>query len=253
MLLFLMACSVGDPAPADIDTLAGYLFANFESAEELSDGLANLYLALDVVDYTADAKARSFTLSPLEESDVEGLNRPNRDPEACDSLGLAHQSLWPLEEHVAYMILDDLVPTSASASIYERSFLEGAGECFVDRSCPVMRTVNTIRRESLFLDIEYELFKDYRWVTLSDGQEAVLARGWIAESAHSDGGASHIYQNHELDVYFSDGSETRRLYVVWTESDYAGIDEATAWNLSLNSTQKAFERLDEWIEENQSL
>ena len=252
MWLFLISCTVADPAPTEIDTLAGYLFAQFETPEDLPEGLANLHLALDVVDYTADAKDRSFTLSPLTEADVVELTRPDRDPTDCDSMGLAYQSTWPLYTHIPYMVLDDLVPTSVSASTYDRTFLEGNGDCFIDANCTVMRTENFIRRESLFLNIEYQLYKDYRWVMLPDGSEAVLARGWTSESAHGEGGNNHIYQNHELDVYLSDGDETRRMYAVWTESDYAGIDEATAWNLSLSSTDQAFTHLDDWIEENQT-
>ncbi|MFT5682358.1 MAG: hypothetical protein ACI8RZ_003276 [Myxococcota bacterium] len=99
--------------------------------------------------------------------------------------------------------------------------------------------------------MEYRLIKQYRWITSETLGDAVIARGWIEEAAHGDSDSNHIYQSFEIDLYIPDGDQTLRLYGVWTESDYSGLDEDTAYNLSMNSTADALDKLDDWIADQQ--
>ena len=64
-------------------------------------------------------------------------------------------------------------------------------------------------------------------------------------------GASGGEWHQDLAYGIPDGEETLRLFGVWTESDYAGLDPETAYNLSMNATSDALKYLDSWIAEQQ--
>lgn len=249
ILLVLLACKTPAQAPTELSDLARFFFREHHAEDEavLGEAADNLAALLADLDPEAPASERAYTLSALTEADVAGITRPDGDPADCAALAVADRSPWPLQEHLAYMVLSDLAETSLTASVYDRTFDVSDPSCFVDRACTAMMTDNLIYRDTLLLKVEYRLLKEYRWIRSESLGDAVIARGWIEESAHGESGANHIYQNYEIDLYLPDGEQTLRLYGVWTDSDYAGLDEDTAYNLSMNGTADALDRLDEWI------
>lgn len=253
MILFLLSCSAPPQAPTELSELARFFFREHHSAdpELMAGGAANLAVILEEVDPEAPAMERSFSLAGLEESDVAGITRPDRNPADSDGLAVVDRSPWPLSEHLRYMVLDDLVETSLTASVYDRGFDVDDPDCFLQRACEAMRTENLIYRDTLLLKVEYTLHKEYRWISSEGRGDAVIARGWIEEEAHGENDANHIYQNYEVDVYLPSGQDTLRLFAVWTESDYAGLDPETAYNLSMTATADALKHLDQWISDNQ--
>jgi len=253
MILVLLACKAPPPAPTELSELARFFFREHhaEDTEILGAGAVNLAGLLADIDPDAAALDRAFSVTALQADDVVGIARPERDPTACDALAVADRSPWPLSEHLQYMVLSDLVETSLTASVYERSFDVADPTCFLDRSCESMQTENLIYRDTILLKVEYTLTKEYRWLTSEQLGDVVISRGWIEEEAHGDSDANHIYQNYEIDLYIPDGEETLRLFGVWTESDYAGLDAETAYNLSMNATSDALKYLDSWIAEQQ--
>lgn len=253
MILVFLACKAPPPAPTELSELARFFFREHHAEDTtfLDEGAGNLAGLLADIDPDADALERAFAGAALEEDDVAGIARPERDPAACDALAVADRSPWPLAEHLQYMVLSDLVETSLTASIYERSFDVTDPTCFLDRSCESMRTENRIYRDTFLLKVEYTLTKEYRWITSESLGDVVISRGWIEEEAHGESDANHIYQNYEIDLYIPDGEETLRLFGVWTESDYAGLDAETAYSLSMNATADALKYLDSWIADQQ--
>ena len=252
-MLLLLACKAPPQAPTELSELARFFFREHHSEDPdlIALGADNLATILDAVDPEAAALDRSFALARLEVGDVAGITRPDRDPAASDGLAVADRSPWPLSEHLRYMVLDDLVETSLTASVYDRRFDVDDPDCFVQQLCEAMRTENLIYRDTLLLKVEYTLHKEYRWISSEALGDAVIARGWIEEEAHGENDANHIYQNYEVDLYLPSGQDTLRLFGVWTESDYAGLDPETAYNLSMTATADALKHLDQWISDNQ--
>ncbi len=248
MLLFL-ACTAPPPAPTEMNDLARFLLREFGGEDEtLEEGLVNLYGLLDGIDLTADPDDRVYELADLDTTDLAGLERPDRPPEDCETLAIAAESPFGLDDHTAYMVLEDLTVISTTAVVYDRT-MDVDPACFEDGSCPVMHTDNHIYRDAWLFQMEYDFNKDYRWVDTERGR-VVLARGWIPESANGDSDANHIWQNYEVDVYLEAGSGTWRFYGIWTEAEYAGVNEETARNLSISSAVDALELLETWLEEN---
>ncbi len=252
-LVLLFGCAKPPPeAPTEMSDLSRFLFRSFDDPEALAAGLDNLQLVLADTELTADDPAdRSWLLDPLNEADLAAVTIPEgRLPSDVLTMGLAYDSPWAIDLHPSYMILSDLTVISDTAVVYERTFASGDGSCFSDASCELIETDNFIDRETTFFKMEYSFFKDYRWVQRDQGR-AILSRGWIAESAHGDGGSNHLWQNYETDVWLEVDGRTWRFYAVYTEADYAGVGEDLARNLSRASAQDALETLDGYIAERQ--
>jgi hypothetical protein len=249
LLLFLIACQSPEPAPEDLDSLTAHLFSNFEAEDEvLQLAMNNLRARILELDLTADLEDRSFSLTSLQSTDLEGLDRPDRELSDLTTFSLAYDSPFPVDVHVPSLLLDDLTPLSLTATTYDRIIHEPEDPCcFQVQECPVMRSENHIIREQLLYTLDYQQLKDYRWVELSDGEMALVSRGWLPESAHGAAGSNHIYQSFDMEAWIPSGDHTLRYFALYTEFDYAGVSTEAARSISLSATEAALANVDEYL------
>ena len=154
-----------------------------------------------------------------------------------------------LSAHIPSLLLDDLTPLSTTATTYDRTITAPEDPCcFEEGQCFFLRTDNHIIREQLLYTLDYRQLKDYRWVELSDGEMAVLSRGWLPESAHGASGSNHIYQSFDLEAWIPAGEHTIRTYSLYAEFDYAGVSSDAAMSLSLSATDLALANVDDYLE-----
>jgi hypothetical protein len=180
-----------------------------------------------------------------------GLEHPERDLDGLRAYGLAYDSRFSVEEHVPSLLLEDLTPLSTTATTYDRTITEPEDPCcFEEGRCRTLRTDNHIIREQLLYTLDYRQLKDYRWVELSDGEMALLSRGWLPDSAHGASGSNHIYQSFDLETWIPAGDHTIRTYSLYAEFDYVGISADAAMSLSMSATDLALANVDDYLEEN---
>jgi len=247
--MWVIGCGPPEQAPEEMGRLSRFYFRELASGDDdlLGEGLANLDALLDEIDLDDDRRARSYSLPLLEDDDVADVTHPDRPLEDCTGLSLAARSGWPVSAHAASQVLSDLTETSPSTSSFQRSFL-GDPDCFADRSCAVLRTVNHVVRDNRLATVTFELHKDYHWVHSAAVGWAIVARGWTPEPSHGADGDNHIWQLFELDIYIPDGQATRRYFGVWAELDYAAIDAETAGNFLLGNIDDTIEHTDAWLD-----
>lgn len=250
MLILLTACRPPEVAPAELGMLSRFFFREHDSGEDalLSEGVANLNVLLDGIDLEGSRDDRSYSLPLLEDGDVTDISRPDRVLSACTGLGLAAKSIWSVADHASYQVLTDLTEASPQTTSFLRSFEEVDPTCFLDQSCAVLRTTNVVVRHSALATITTALTKDYRWVE-TDAGLAMVARGWFTISAHDEADRNHIWQHYEVDLFLPDGDQTRRFLGIWTEPDYAAIDEDTAGSFLLKGVDETIEHVDGWLSE----
>lgn len=206
-----------DPAPDDVDGLLHYTFRHWEDEEALHDAIEGLTEWLETDGRDTDARD-GFRLTPLEPADMEGLVYPDRD--LADALGVAagSQSPFAIERYPADLVAADqtyLAPGSYTK--YEREIVEGDVDTFLAGE-GLVRALNDIEKENVGVRIPFLQHKDYRWVHLSDGRRAIVARSWTEEESCNEGGGNCILQGYAVDVmYASDDAETVRLTTTWTE------------------------------------
>ena len=241
VFLSLLGCAAPIEAPTELSALSAWLYAAHDDEESLSVGLDSLRGWLD------DPPEDGYLLAPLAAGDLDSISHPGRDPGDCIGIAISSQSPFSPAAHVELMLLEDLTPISPTAERFDRTFTTDPG-CFRD-GCETLETVNDIFRSNLLMSMGFTIYKDHRRVTLPDGSEALVARGWMAESAHGEDGNNHLWQSYELDVWLpsSDGSETTRMMAMWSEGEYSGVSDDLAISLLRMGLRDALEAQDEYL------
>jgi hypothetical protein len=227
-------CTAPPEAKEDLDNLSRFLYAEQERASDavLADALLALGDMLAAVpDLRGAADTRSWTLDRLTEDDVGDLpSRPDRDPGLAPGVGVAYQSVWPIEDHARVQTEADQRPFEESApDHYNRAFPEDEDPtCFLAETpsdpCRVLETFNDATRKNILMEVTFELRKDIRWVPLGDDRRAMLSRSWYERSWPGKKDNVMVWQSYSIDTWIEqDSGETVRFQTLWSESD-VGID-----------------------------
>lgn len=229
LVLGASACTRPPEAPDDLVTLSRFLYANWDAEDPrtMSAGLRNLRDFLADQDLEGGLQDRSWELDDLLPEDVADIDRPDdRDLADCLGTGVAYESPWPVEDHARAQTQEDQRPFEPTApDNYVREFPElDDSACFVDRGCDELITVNDVTRQNILLTADFILFKDMRWVDLSEeldgsGPWAVSARSWLAESWPGRKERVWLYQSYSIDVWIEADGRTWRYQTLWSETD----------------------------------
>lgn len=258
MLLALLACESPPDAAVEFSDAARYGLEHFD--DEADDALAPALLALEEEIYaelTMDSETsadRALALELLTETDVAGVEHPDRDPAAArPPVALARESRHPFSSHVTVAQRADLSPMEPnSPNLYARTITDG-GDCWGDRECDFLRTQNQVRKENILIgEVEYRLDKDYRWVDLGDDRWAVAARSWQPDSATSVDGGTTLWQSFTFEIFLPiEGSQTLRMMAVWAETELSiDADEELVETTQLVGIDDIFKAHDTWLDEN---
>ena len=278
VLLLSGACRRSSPeADAELATGLGWLFANFEGDEQdlgpVLRGLENqTYLSLEL---EGGVVPRSLEPALLVDADLDGLTHPDRDLTAALPMAVARLSDFDGDAHNEVVLMADQVPVEPySPDLYDRTFVEGE-DCFGDRSCSTVRTVNDLIKKNPLMEVRYTLHKDFRWVDMSDDDTprwATIARSWVEESTSGSSGKSTIQQAYSIEYtiprdgrgfvaaeapegtvveHDSDASGAFRLQALWSETTFQGLNigDDTVKGTIRAGIDKNFKAADEFLEE----
>lgn len=219
--LALVGCKSSPPANPEFDDAARYLLRIFDSGTdaERAYGIRQLeeqtYLNIDLE--AGAAANRSVEPTGITEEDVADLDHPGLDLDDNLRLAVGVLSAYAPAELARVVMLVDQTPVEPSSpNLYDRAFLDGE-DCWQAGDCAVLRTVNEVERSNVLYTVQYELWKDYRWVDLKlpdpadvpDGEDAVndgeprwaiQVRSWMKESASSDGGTINVWQSFAIEI-----------------------------------------------------
>ncbi len=248
LILAMFGCNSPEEVPPELGAVVQSLFRDFEDTSAMTTALDDLALLLAEVDFSGDIDDRAFSLDPLTSADAGETAIEGQDPALCNAVALTYQSPWSPAAHSSYQVLDDL-SVLGTASSYDRVFLEPADpDCFPAMTCDMIRTENTIVRDSILFSLSSTMRKDYLWVETSDGS-AMLERGWLTESSHSEDGNNHLWQTFEVEAWLPWDDGSVRFFAHYAEPDYAGVSDDLAESLALSGAQNAMEAADEYLDE----
>ena len=233
LVLWSVLCAGCAPpeAPAELAELSNYLYREWDARDAAVPAAGLTNLAAFLVDVELDSGRiddRAWLLDPLEEADVEGIERPNRNLADCLAVAVAGFSRWPVEDHARLQSEPDQTVTEPTSPRYERSFPETDDPaCFEERRCDQLVTFNDAERANIVLSTTFELFKDFRWLTYTDpdGEErdAFYSRSWFEDSFEGDRGKNTLWQSYSVDVWLDRGDGTAwRYQTLWSESEIEG-------------------------------
>jgi hypothetical protein len=241
-----------DPANPEFSDAMQYAFREFEHEEPanlayvMRDLEGEIYLAADVeAEYARD---RDTTPAELTPEDVASIEHPDRDPALAIPVAVSGVSAYAVDLHTEYPLLADQTPVEpASPDHYDRTILDGTGDCWPARGCDFLRTDNDLTKDNALLTITYRMIKDYRWVDLNlpdpaevepgepavnDGEKrwALLARSWAPVRGEGEQGNTAIEQSFSVEVWIPrdghgfvrDGSEENAGGGAWTADSMGG-------------------------------
>ena len=245
LLASLAACAPPPEAPSDLGDLSLFLFAQYETGEDVvADGLVTLndvLLGLDGVDWDAfevtdPRDGREWSPPLLEGDDLHDVDVPG-DPRDQLPVAVASVSDYRVADHAALVALADQTPIETESSVaYDREFLSDVA-CFVDGTCDRVDTHDSIHRQNIVVDLWYEVTKSYVWVDLPDDRgRAMTARSW-APTTFSDGGDT-IQQSYNIAVWLPHPRGSLRYQCLWSSWDIPEIDNDT---LVINTTAEGMD------------
>jgi len=227
-----LGCAPAAEAPSELEELSTYLFRQFDRGEEgtLEAGLGNLADALQGVDLTVPHDERTYAMSLLDEEDVAGITRPDRDVDVGIAVALAASSAFPPADHAAVATLADLtVVEPGTPEVHDRTFVDPPDPtCFPGRECLVLRTLNDLEKDNVAMSFAYTLLEDVRWVELREpgsGEWGLVSRSWIEASAVGQQEANVIHQVYSADAFLPVDGGTVRFTTIWMEAEILGASD----------------------------
>lgn len=222
----LTACPSGggeDPLPTpdfvgDSD-LNVYLFSRFDSTEplEMQQGVEALEESLAGVDLVGDQSGRRWDMTdPLTSDDYGGANVwEGADPLDQIIVSVAGRTAYDVTDLGALVPIADQTPfESASSAEYNRTVV-GDGDAFVAQTLDVLETENEVHRQNFILNVWYDTPKWFRWIELSDGRQALVARAWLEDAYEGVNGNNTLEQFTALEVRIPDAEGTILYTTVW--------------------------------------
>ena len=236
-LWLLFACRAPVDAPEEINELSAYLYANFNGNGEDGDGALpaglltlEAYLKTLDLDLSSSVDDRAVSLSPLTEADLDGTLAP-ADVELEKQVGIAVSAETPLrmEQEVSLIMDTNQVCIAADSTAYHKVTVLSGGDCFEDGGCDLMETSNEFFIDSIS-DGWLDTWKDYRWVKLDDGREAVISREWMPAVAPATSGSNSWDQRFAITIWLPSetGDTTLRYYALWSSVTSILTDELYA-------------------------
>ena len=246
MILTLLACTPPVEAPAEVDELSAYLYANFNGTGEdgegaMPAGLLSLETYLLSIDLAAeDVDDRAFSLSPLVEGELDGATYDSTVDLALQlPVAVPGQTTLTMEEEVGLMMEPNQVCIASNTTAWSEVVTVSGGDCFESGECDLMETTNEFLIDSIS-DGWLDVVTNYRWVELEDGRMAVVARGWMPEKAPALSGDNSWDTRFTFQAWIpsEDGSTTERYYAFW--SSVSGVPDDLYTTLVVNGLDEYF-------------
>jgi len=257
-LLVLCGCAPLPEAPTELNDLSRYLYREHanEDPRVMQVGAANLFDFLETLPLDGERADRSFEPENLHEEDVADITRPDRPLDGCLPVAIGGLSRHAIDDHALLITQPDQTEAEASATFYDRSFVDGDPACFLDRTCALLRTSNHAERQNALLKVEFVLLKDFRWVEIvdEDGEHvrwSIISRSWFEQEWHGEEGNNALLQSYASDFWFeADDGTVWRYQTLWSESQISldVTDDAVRATLRL-SIDGSFGRADDAIDD----
>jgi len=249
VLMAVVGCKSPLEAPSDLEELSRWMFEEWEDPDALAAGAANLLAYSDDVDFEADWEGRSYEGGALSAGVVDGLVSHNYHTEDTNSVMLFYASRYDATDHQNHIVMEDQLEVEPSSSeLYNRSFIEGDAECFLDGSCDLVRSMNNVRRDNALYTIDYDMRKDWRWVEIEDVGTALCARSFNLESASAN--LIDLWQGYSVDIFLPGDDGAIRFQSTWQELEMAGLDAEDVSKTIVKGIDDGMAVQDEWLDEN---
>ncbi len=245
MILALFACKVVD-APADLEELATFTFANFDDPAALEAAVDSFPL---LVDDNLEALEKGYRVDDLSADHLESAGIS--EAEIAGVIGAMGTVTY------ASRLQDvlDICTARNKATLYDNvldyDVLSSTDRrCFLGESCEQYdESVDETTKITLLGEASRTFDATYRWVEDSYGNSLVVARTLSPEPVSFSTKIAKVHQQYALVLLYDDGKRTRRVETFWVDAELVGLDvpDSFAVDNAINSMAAQAERVDEQI------
>lgn len=249
-LVALVGCKPPTDAPQELNELVGYLYTNVpgEDPAPLELGAVNLDVWLEA---RIEETLEGYTVDNLTPEAILALGDGERDLDELAGAAVGHVSVFPPEEIVDAVVLDDpmlIFPDTYVA--FERDYVEGDPACFASGECDWLEAeVHASFNYAGLIKVNTHSRVQYRWVDTEAGR-VYAERTWLREEAEVQSSFVEVEQQYYLRMIIPDGAGSRSIQATWVVARLIGdFPENAALNLLITNMAKQAEKLDTYIEE----
>lgn len=225
------------------------LFGDFDDPEALAALVARVGEARDAAgaDLSGAPADREFSIDPILDDQLGSVTPPEGvDPAAQVSIVVFSRGRHDLATVTTTVLEPNQVCIESGTTVYYTREYTSDDACFRDGTCDTVTSTAEVRKElSILASGWYDFRKDFRRLTLDDGREAVVARGWIPAVYALQGGEAR--QTYTAEVWLEDGEVTEKTWAIWGEISI-GLNEVAMADLTSNALHEAQERQELWSE-----
>lgn len=260
----LWACRAPPEAPADLDSVAAYLFEEHLNEDErvVAAGLEQLRTWFET-DYDPDQNRGFQLLVPLAAEAVDLLDgsvawsHPDtKEGRAVEGMGGAAAGT------IGNQALDDYIAALTAVEqdiVFPDTFEEWGrtwrlcdGERFADHACDLLES-DEQQTSAFGLGTRSigEAYNQYRWVELSDGTMGMNHRNWQIYPPDVNSALLEVVDQYYLNsfVQSTDGTQVFRFQATWAVFGDS-VPEDIALNLTADAMFDSSQELEAWLEEN---
>ncbi len=251
-LLFVASgCKPPPEAPAELDELAGYLYAHHpdEDPAAMQVGLEAL---TDWLETNWAEAEEGYIITALDEETVDGVDDVDRATAGMIGLAVPTASVYSVDQAAHAMVgvmCDEVYPEMFVE--YERDTF-GDVDCFLARDCDRLESREYMESHfvgGMVVSIA-QSYNEYLWVEL-DGGWAMVQRNWLELPPDVTGAlASYIEVDEQfyLNLFLPATAGFWRLQATWMIFAQDGVPEDAAMQMAVNNMTGNSETLDEYLE-----
>lgn len=245
----LLGCKPPVEAPAELGELTLYLYENFDGNGEdgedaLVAGAQGLVDYMEGLNMTVDSAVddRAVTLPDLPFDRLGGAIAP-ADAAADLQVPVAVSGYVPegMDIQLEGMLDTNQVCLASNTTVYHKqTFPNGDADAFAEREQERLVSHQEFLIDSFAGDAWLDVDREMVWVTLEDGRELVMAKGWMPEKAPAfDKDDVSWDQRFELIAWVpaSDGG-AMRFFAMW--SSVTGLSESLYSNSVKNGLDEHY-------------
>jgi len=229
--LLATGCKV-EPAPADVDGIARWMWLNYEKADD--DALADAIARLDTALGGTNPDNEQSSLTPLQAGDSKVLTKqhPEGDETKAAGMMLLHTVGCPLEGVDKALISLDQIGLHGGYKAYDRKYITNVDD-YLARKLPFLEWQSTYTVAVLSSEYEATLPGGTRWLTAKEGRKgyagkALFVRAHLKEQGKfKEGSTDFLRQDYQVQVFYErEPKKLIHLYGVWREAKIAGLNSS---------------------------
>ena len=231
----LLGCKPPVDAPAELGELTLYLYENFDGdgedgEEALVAGAQGLVDYMEGLNMTADTPVddRAVTLPMLPFARLGSAVAPSDADEALQvPVAVSGYVAEGMDVQVPTLLAPNQVCIASDTTVYHaQTFPDGDADAFAARDQERLVSQHEFLIDSFAGDAWLDVERHLVWVTLEDGRELVLAKGWMDKRAPAfDKDNVSWDQRFELVAWIPDAnSGSLRFYGMWSSVTGLGDD-----------------------------